>query len=253
MVTEEPFSVMLEIINRQKGIHAIKIISSAISYFDLEHKLAKILDIYPTSESLHVQYCFSTDNNKMLPLDLTSPQNLQVMMTLLRPLVVPPILANGHRSTQQMKSVTVHVFNKGEETLAVQNDKVYQLVSFVYQVLTNLASGMLDLRRPQNPMLMGTIHLRMVHWHGMVHRPPQNTCLHSSMRRMADTHSHPMDMYHRHQLTGDWITVEKLLDWLNIGKGMADLLIRYAEEDVELVKAGAFMMVLADGEALEAL
>jgi hypothetical protein len=49
-----------------------------------------------------------------------------------------------------------------------------------------------------------------------------------------------------HQLTGDRITVENLSDWLMIGKGTADLLIRYAEEDIELVKAGTFMMVSGD-------
>lgn len=43
-----------------------------------------------------------------------------------------------------------------------------------------------------------------------------------------------------HQLTGDRISVEKLSDWLSIGKGTADLLIRYAEEDVERIKAGTF-------------
>lgn len=47
-----------------------------------------------------------------------------------------------------------------------------------------------------------------------------------------------------HQLTGDRISVEKLSDWLGIGKGTADLLIRYAEEDVEFVKAGTFVMAL---------
>jgi hypothetical protein len=48
------------------------------------------------------------------------------------------------------------------------------------------------------------------------------------------------------QLTGDRISVEKLSEWLNIGKGIADLIIRYAEEDVELVKAGEFQMELQD-------
>jgi hypothetical protein len=49
-----------------------------------------------------------------------------------------------------------------------------------------------------------------------------------------------------HQLTGDRISVEKLSDWLDIGKGTADLLIRYAEEDVELVKARQFVMISGD-------
>jgi hypothetical protein len=46
------------------------------------------------------------------------------------------------------------------------------------------------------------------------------------------------------QLTGERISVEKLSKWLGIGKGTADLLIQYAEEDMELVKAGTFSMEL---------
>ena len=49
-----------------------------------------------------------------------------------------------------------------------------------------------------------------------------------------------------HQLTGDRITVEKLSDWLGIDKGTADLLICYAEEDVEYVWVGTFTMALGD-------
>jgi hypothetical protein len=50
------------------------------------------------------------------------------------------------------------------------------------------------------------------------------------------------------QLTGSRMTVEKMSDWLSIGKGTADLLIHYAEEDVALVKSGMFSMTLADDE-----
>jgi len=46
-----------------------------------------------------------------------------------------------------------------------------------------------------------------------------------------------------HQLTGERITVEKLLEWLDIGKGTADLLLRYAEEDTAAICAGAFQML----------
>jgi hypothetical protein len=44
-----------------------------------------------------------------------------------------------------------------------------------------------------------------------------------------------MEGYRRiHQLTGTCISVEKLSDWIGIGKGTADLLIRYAEETLHL-------------------
>ena len=52
------------------------------------------------------------------------------------------------------------------------------------------------------------------------------------------------------QLTGTRMTVENLSTWLNIGKGTADLLIQYAEEDMGLVRDGKFTMdhVLRDSE-----
>jgi hypothetical protein len=54
------------------------------------------------------------------------------------------------------------------------------------------------------------------------------------------------------QLVGTHISVEKLSDWLGIGKGTADLIIQHAEEDMELVKAGTFSMVLP-GNSLSGL
>lgn len=45
--------------------------------------------------------------------------------------------------------------------------------------------------------------------------------------------------------------MERLSDWLDIGKGTADLLIQYAEEDMELMKAGTFSMEVADGSNSE--
>ena len=46
------------------------------------------------------------------------------------------------------------------------------------------------------------------------------------------------------QLVGTTVSVEKLLEWLGIGKGMAILLIKYAEEDLKLVRSGKFTMDL---------
>jgi hypothetical protein len=50
------------------------------------------------------------------------------------------------------------------------------------------------------------------------------------------------------QLTGKRMTVEKLSEWVHIGTGTADLLIQYAEEDVELIKRGVFSMSLPDSD-----
>ena len=46
------------------------------------------------------------------------------------------------------------------------------------------------------------------------------------------------------QLVGTHMSVEKLSDWLGIGRGTADLIIQYAEEDMELLKANKFSMIL---------
>jgi hypothetical protein len=49
---------------------------------------------------------------------------------------------------------------------------------------------------------------------------------------------------HVNQLTGESITVlvEKFSEWLGIGKGITDLIIRYAAEDVAAICAGVFQM-----------
>lgn len=44
------------------------------------------------------------------------------------------------------------------------------------------------------------------------------------------------------QLTSNRISVENLSSWLEIGKGTADLIIEYAEEDMKSVRSGNFTM-----------
>ena len=46
------------------------------------------------------------------------------------------------------------------------------------------------------------------------------------------------------QLTGSHMSVENLSNWLGIGKGIANLIIQYAEEDMSLVRDGNFTMDL---------
>ena len=51
------------------------------------------------------------------------------------------------------------------------------------------------------------------------------------------------ESFHRiDQFVGASVSVEKLSEWLGIGKGKAILVIKYAEEDMELVRRGAFKM-----------
>lgn len=40
------------------------------------------------------------------------------------------------------------------------------------------------------------------------------------------------------QLVGPQVDIKKLSEWLQIGKGTADLILRYAEIDISLIKAG---------------
>jgi hypothetical protein len=49
------------------------------------------------------------------------------------------------------------------------------------------------------------------------------------------------------QLTSSRMSVENLSNWLEIGKGTADLIIQYAEEDMALVRDGKFTMEPAHG------
>ena len=46
------------------------------------------------------------------------------------------------------------------------------------------------------------------------------------------------------QLTGSRMSVENLSNWFGIGKGTADLIIQYVEEDMALMRNGYFMMDL---------
>jgi len=48
------------------------------------------------------------------------------------------------------------------------------------------------------------------------------------------------------QLNHNHIKVEQLAEWLNIKKGIADLLIGYAKEDCKLVKNRRFRLVLLE-------
>ena len=45
------------------------------------------------------------------------------------------------------------------------------------------------------------------------------------------------------QLTSGCISIENLLSWINIGKGTADYIVQYADEDMVLVNDGKFTMV----------
>ena len=49
-----------------------------------------------------------------------------------------------------------------------------------------------------------------------------------------------------YQLSSNRINVEKLSEWLGIGKGTVDLIIEYADEDIKLLREGKFTMSLSE-------
>ncbi len=115
---------MLEIANQRKGSRSIQEIQSNITWTSLQEDLARLLDVYPTS--LQVQYRLSTQP-KALPLDLQTENDLKMMVTILQPLIIPPLLQSGRRSTRQMKPVTVHIFNR-DDAMAVPDKVCYRQV-----------------------------------------------------------------------------------------------------------------------------
>ena len=98
----------------------IDIISSMITWIQLEERLAKALDIYPIL--LHAQYHLSTDKRDLYPCDLTSSRDLATLIAFIRLLVDPGQLANGQCSVCKMRALAVQIFNKGDRQQAVQSD-----------------------------------------------------------------------------------------------------------------------------------
>jgi hypothetical protein len=128
----EHFSFTIEIQDKQKGSRAIEIISSTMTWSRLQQIISQHLNIYPTS--LHAQYRLSTDNKKDLPCDLTSQRHLDTLHALLRPLIVPAVLANGRRSVRQKKPVTIQIFDKNSEILHPSSEnKVSETIYCSYQ------------------------------------------------------------------------------------------------------------------------
>ena len=116
-----PFCIMLEIANQRKGSRSIQEIQSTITWTALQEDLARLLNVYPSS--LQAQYHLSTQP-KALPLDLQTENDLNMMVTMLHPLIIPPLLQSGQHSTRQMKPVTVHIFNRDDVMAMGVSDKV---------------------------------------------------------------------------------------------------------------------------------
>ena len=114
----DEFKFTVEICDKE--MRSRKIVSSTIMWYELQQKIAEHLNVYLSS--LHILYRLSTDSKKDLPYDLLSQHHLDTLITLLRPLIVPPLLANGCCSTCPMKPITVQVFAKGSEAVPAKSE-----------------------------------------------------------------------------------------------------------------------------------
>ena len=114
------FEFTAELTNNINKTRQVKIFTSLVSWPGLQQELSKHFNVYLTA--LHAQYRFSTDKGS-LPCDLTSNDHLLTMLKLLKPLILPPRLANGNRSNRQMKPMTVQIFNQGDDPqMALKTD-----------------------------------------------------------------------------------------------------------------------------------
>jgi hypothetical protein len=89
-----------------------------MSWLILQQKLAELFNVYPTS--LQAQYRFSTEK-AAFPCDLTCQGDLDTVLILLKPLIVPPRTSTGRPSTRKMKPVSVQIFNRGSDPEAARS------------------------------------------------------------------------------------------------------------------------------------
>jgi hypothetical protein len=114
----EQFEFAVDVCDDRESKRTVEIVSSTTSWLALKDRLAKTLNMHP--DSLHLQYRLSTDTSKSLPFDLTTFDHHDHLVKRLRPLIIPPRLANGSRSTRKRKPVSVQLFNKRSDGKGVQ-------------------------------------------------------------------------------------------------------------------------------------
>ena len=87
--------------------------SSTVTWTLFIDKILAGLNVHPErASSVQLEYRFSTDNKDSLPCDLTLDAHFKTMITLLRPLIVPPLTKSGKPSAKSMKAVAVQIFNR---------------------------------------------------------------------------------------------------------------------------------------------
>lgn len=109
-------------------------IQSDVSWIALRELLARLLDIYPSS--LQIQYRLSTQL-KAPPVDLQNENDLRMMITLVEPLIVPPRLANGRRSTRKLRPVTIHIFNRDDVVAVPDKVRYSQVISHAHKPISH--------------------------------------------------------------------------------------------------------------------
>ena len=104
-----------EINDKARGARKNITLPSSTSWAALQDRVAQILNIH--QGSLQLQYRFSNDKSTLDPFDLRLDADYCGMRDILRPLVVPRILANGKPSKSVRKLVTVRLFNRDGEAV----------------------------------------------------------------------------------------------------------------------------------------
>jgi hypothetical protein len=155
------FDISVDINDSKNAKRTVETVQSSISFYRLRDQVALILKAHP--QSVQLQYRFSNDRPSALPCDLTSERELRAMVDRLRPLVVPPMLSNGKRSTRVMKAVTVQLFNKddGDPSLTKGDGKVSLKLLASHQPATTQLLSRKQLR-PISRRSKSLYHLRPV-------------------------------------------------------------------------------------------
>jgi len=88
--------------------------SSTTDWADFEEIIAKTLNIFTLN--LCAQYVLSNKPTNTIPIALASEDDLTKLHRCLTPLVIPSQNANGLKSKQKMKELTVKVTDKSNDT-----------------------------------------------------------------------------------------------------------------------------------------
>jgi hypothetical protein len=105
-------------------------VQSSITLYDLKFKVSKVINVHP--DSVHIQYRLSTEARNAFPCDLITHVQFGLLIERLRPIIVPPRLANGRRPKRR-KNISVILFQKSDGNAAAAiGKKVNGFMASIY-------------------------------------------------------------------------------------------------------------------------